>query len=147
METRTRGDLDPSFHDLTEPISVKTFIKWPLPAARDDEAGRAARRAQTDLLRPIGAEYMHITSNRRETLIQQRIELVARPLAPTRKTLLNELTAAEGRETLSGCQIPGCETLRSRGDALIPMLKERWFAMWVTAAPREVVLGWRTAVA
>ncbi len=52
--------------------------------------------ALTNLLGPIGAEYMHITSTEEKRWIHQRIESGRATFNSEEKKRLSELTAAEG---------------------------------------------------
>ncbi|VFP84584.1 2-oxoglutarate dehydrogenase E1 component [Candidatus Erwinia haradaeae] len=76
----------------------------------------------------IGAEYMHITSQKEKQWIQNKLEIVNRNAffsVEKKKDFLKMLTAAEGLERYLGSQFPGAKRFSLEGgDALILILNE-----------------------
>jgi 2-oxoglutarate dehydrogenase E1 component len=138
-------DLDPAFHELTEADQDLEFQTGSL--CFGDETMRL--RDIVDGLRQtycgsIGAEYMHIVDTRRKRWFQQRMEPVrSNPNfeSPTRKHLLERLTAAEGLEKYLGSRYPGVKRFGLEGaESLIPCLDELIQRAGSYGA-KEIVLG------
>jgi 2-oxoglutarate dehydrogenase E1 component len=76
----------------------------------------------------FGAEYMHIVDSTQRRWFQQRLESVrGKPQhsQPTKRHLLERLTAAEGLEKYLGTKFPGTKRFGVEGgESLIPMLDE-----------------------
>jgi len=138
-------DLDPAFHELTEADQDLEFQTGSL--CFGDETMRL--RDIVDGLRQtycgsIGAEYMHIVDTRRKRWFQQRMEPVrSNPNfeSPTRKHLLERLTAAEGLEKYLGSRYPGVKRFGLEGaESLITCLDELIQRAGSYGA-KEIVLG------
>jgi 2-oxoglutarate dehydrogenase E1 component len=138
-------DLDPAFHELTEADMDLEFQTGSL--CFGDESMRLrdiVSGLRQTYCESIGAEYMHVVDTRIKRWFQQRMEPVkSRPNfeAPTRKHLLERLTAAEGLEKYLGSRYPGVKRFGLEGgESLIPCLDELIQRAGSYGA-KEIVLG------
>ncbi|NCT57610.1 MAG: 2-oxoglutarate dehydrogenase E1 component [Legionella sp.] len=120
--------LDLAYHDLTDADLNQTFFAG--KGFSDEPFSLAVIR---DALKQtycgsIGIEYMHIANAEEVTWIQQQMESGRGRRALTserKKTLLDELIAADGLERYLGTRFVGQKRFSLEGgDALVPMMKE-----------------------
>ena len=93
----------------------------------------------------IGTEFMHISSPEEREWIQQRIESArGKPRfdTPTKRRILDRLTAAEGLEQYLGKKYPGAKRFSLEGnESLIPLLDEIIQRSSDEHEVREMVVG------
>jgi 2-oxoglutarate dehydrogenase E1 component len=138
-------DLDPAFHELTEADSDLEFqtgsLCFGVETMRLRDIVDGLRQTYCE---SVGAEYMHVVDTRIKRWFQQRMEPVkSRPKfeVPTRKHLLERLTAAEGLEKYLGSRYPGVKRFGLEGaECLIPCLDELIQRAGSYGA-KEIVLG------
>ena len=117
-------ELDPGFHGLSVWDLDREFFVDDVPGPK-----RRALREVLDLLRDaycqtIGIEFMHIQEPEQKRWIQERVEGVARDLAPEdKKYVLERLNAAESFERFLHSKYVGHKRFSLEGaESLIPML-------------------------
>lgn len=138
-------DLEPSFHNLNPEDFSKTYNVGSFAIGQESmKLSDLYEALKKTYCGSIGAEYMHITDTEEKRWIQQRLEsVVGEPSFSheEKKTLLEELTAAEGLERYLGTKFPGAKRFSLEGgDALIPMMKEL-IRHCAIKGVREVVVG------
>jgi len=138
-------DLDPAFHELTEADMDLEFQTGSLSFGADRmKLGEIVEGLQRTYCSTVGAEYMHIVDTRIKRWFQQRMEPVkSHPdfEPPSRKHLLERLTAAEGLEKYLGSRYPGVKRFGLEGgESLIPLLDELIQRAGSYGA-KEIVLG------
>ncbi len=138
-------DLDPAFHELSEADMDLEFQTGSLSFGADRmKLGEIVEGLQRTYCSTVGAEYMHIVDTRIKRWFQQRLEPVrSHPEfePPSRKHLLERLTAAEGLEKYLGSRYPGVKRFGLEGgESLIPLLDELIQRAGSYGA-KEIVLG------
>jgi 2-oxoglutarate dehydrogenase E1 component len=141
----TVEDLDPAFHELSEADYDLEFQTGSLCfGAETMRLKDIVEGLRQTYCGSIGAEYMHIVDTRKKRWFQQRMEPVrSRPNfeVPTRKHLLERLTAADGLEKYLGSRYPGVKRFGLEGaESLIPCLDELIQRAGSYGA-KEIVLG------
>ena len=138
-------DLDPGFHELTDADMDLEFQTGSLSFGADRmKLSEIVNGLRETYCSTVGAEYMHIVDTRVKRWFQQRMEPVrSHPdfESPSRKHLLERLTAAEGLEKYLGSRYPGVKRFGLEGgESLIPLLDELIQRAGSYGA-KEIVLG------
>ncbi|HEY3487863.1 MAG TPA: 2-oxoglutarate dehydrogenase E1 component, partial [Gammaproteobacteria bacterium] len=119
-------DLTLQHHQLSMADMDTVFATGTLHGPAKATLAEILKTLNDTYCRAIGAEYMYITESEEKQWIQQRLESVrGKPsYSPEiKKTLLAELTAAEGLETYLHTKYVGQKRFSLEGgDSLIPML-------------------------
>jgi len=137
-------DLSLSYHGLTEKdLDIPFNTRTPL-APEPTPLREIVERLNKTYCGSIGIEYMHITNNEETLWIQKRIEgIQSTPTytAEDKKSILQQLTAAEGLEKYLGSRYVGQKRFSLEGgDSLIPLLYETIQQAGV-AKVKEVIIG------
>ncbi len=145
MPRQRVSDLDLATHGLSLADLDTVFHTGNLAIGKEECTLREMVDAMEAIYcRSIGIEYMHIVDTAQKRWIQQRLEgMRGNPAyAPeTRKTLLAELTAAEGLEKYLGTKYAGAKRFGLEGgESLIPMLSEM-IQRAGSYGTKEVVIG------
>ncbi len=143
-ERPTIPDLEPATHGLTDADLDTEFNTGSLVGPDRAPLRTILERLRKIYCGPIGCEYMYITETEEKRWIQARIEDPATTyrLEPDdRRTLLRQLTAAEGIEKYLHSRYVGQKRFSLEGgESLIPMLEELVQRLG-DAGAQEMVIG------
>lgn len=136
--------LELAYHNLSDAdlkrefFSANTFAKQQMPLS---EILRALRKTYCG---SIGIEYMHIANTQETEWLQQKLESVeGTPAfnADKKRTILNDLIAADGLERYLGTRYAGQKRFSLEGgDSLVPMMKEL-IRLGGEDGVKEIVIG------
>ncbi|NNF67006.1 MAG: 2-oxoglutarate dehydrogenase E1 component, partial [Gammaproteobacteria bacterium] len=122
------ADLDPSYHGLTEADMDSEFHSGGLAGTERLKLRQIIELLHHIYSRSIGAEFTHISSTRERLWLKQRFETGAIADAlddAERRTLMEELTAAEGIERYLHTRYVGQKRFSLEGgESLIPLTND-----------------------
>ncbi len=122
------ADLDPSYHGLTEPDMNREFYTNGLAGTQRIKLLQIIDLLHAIYSRSIGAEFAHLSSTRERDWLRARFETGAIDEgldAKERRTLMEELTAAEGIERYLHTRYVGQKRFSLEGgESLIPLMND-----------------------
>ena len=140
------ADLSLEHHGLAA-TDLDTCFQTGLPMFEQDAVPlkEIVARLNDTYCSTIGAEFMHIVDSEQRHWLQQRLETQAGKNifdAEAKKSLLEQLAAAEGLEKYLGAKYPGTKRFGLEGgEALIPLIHELIERVCHQGTIREIVIG------
>lgn len=142
LERSRVPSLELGYHQFTEADLKRTFYMGKNFTSEKMTLGQLYQTLRDIYCGSIGIEYMHIADNEETEWLQQKMEVAHSVCtAEQKKTILNDLIAADGLERYLGTRYVGQKRFSLEGgDALIPMMKEL-INQGGQVAVKEMVIG------